>query len=325
MSQGCKGVWVYSELAQLALELLGKGRALADGLGSELAVVLLGPDESANDYIQHGADKVYVATDPQLNKFQVDTYTDVLTALVNEHKPDILLIGATRNGLEFAPRLAERLKTGCITETTRLELDAERKFVLMDRIAYGGNLVDTQISKSKPQIATVPRGLFSALPADPSRKGEVIKVEQKIGIPGTKLLETRSKTGKGVKLPDAPVIVSFGRGVKKKEDIALIEQLAQAVGGVIGCSRPIAEDLRWLPEEQYIGLSGQKVSPKLYLACGISGQIQHLTGIRNSRVIVAINNDPKAPIFEFCDYGVVGDLYEVIPALTDEIKQLSGK
>lgn len=186
----------------------------------------------------------------------------------------------------------------------------------------GGNLAETQISRSKPQIATIPKGLFSALPADTSRKGEAIKVEPKIKPPSTKLIETKPKPAKSVKLVDAPVIVSFGRGVRKKEDIALIEQFAQAVGGVVGCSRPIAEDLRWLPEEQYIGLSGQKVSPKLYFALGISGQIQHLTGIRNSRIIVAVNNDPKAPIFEFSDYGIVADLYQLIPAFTEAVKQL---
>lgn len=321
MAQQNKGVWVFSELTQLALELLGKGRSLADKLGAEL--VALSTGEDGQKLIQHGADKVFLLSDTSLSTFQVDTYTDAFTALVTEHKPDVLLIGATRNGLEFAPRLAERLKTGCVTEATRLETDAEKNYVLIDRVSWSGNLVETHISRSKPQIATVAKGLFSALPANPSRKGEVVKVEPKIKPPSTKLLETKPKPAKGVKLADAPVIVSFGRGVRKKEDMAVIEQLAQAVGGVVGCSRPIAEDLGWLPEEQYIGLSGQKVSPKLYFALGISGQIQHLTGIRNSRIIVAVNNDPKAPIFEFSDYGIVADLYQVIPTLTDAIKQLS--
>ncbi len=323
MSQEHKGVWVFSEIPQLALELLGKGRELAGHLGTELVAVSTGSRNDGHEYIQHGADKVFLLADPMLNTFQVDTYTDALTGLVNEHKPDLILIGATRNGLEFAPRLAERLKTGCVTEATRLELDAEKKFVLMDRVTWGGNLVETHISRSKPQIATIPKGLFSTLPADPSRKGEITKVEPKIGLPSTKLVDTKPKTAKGVRLSDAPVIVSFGRGVKRKEDVALIEEFAQAVGGVVGCSRPIAEDLHWLPEEQYIGLSGQKVSPKLYFACGISGQIQHLTGMRNSRIIVAINSDPKAPIFEFSDYGLVADLYQIIPALTEALKQLS--
>jgi len=320
MAQENKGVWVFSELPQLALELIGKGRALADQLGTYLAAVSTADDPQR--LIHHGADKVFSASDPTLKTFQVDTYTDALEALVNEHKPDILLIGATRSGLEFAPRLAERLKTGCVTEAARLEPDAEKNYILTDRITLGGNLVETQVSKSKPQIATIPKGLFSQLPADASRKGEVIKVEPKIKPPSTKLVETKPKPTKGVKLSDATAIVAFGRGVRKKDDISIIEQFAQTVGAVVGCSRPIAEDLRWLPEEQYIGLSGQKVSPKLYFALGISGQIQHLTGIRNSRIIVAVNNDPKAPIFEFSDYGIVADLYQAIPAFTNAVKQL---
>jgi electron transfer flavoprotein alpha subunit len=323
MSEEQKGVWVFSELPQLTLELLGKGRTLANDLGTELTAVLAGPNQDTERYIQHGADKVISLEDPLLNTFQVDTYTDALTELINQHKPDVLLIGATRSGLEFAPRLAERLKTGCVTETTRLELDAEKKFVLMDRVAWGGNIIETQISRAKPQIATIPKGLFSALPADPSRKGEVIKFQPKVKPASTRVLETKPKATKSVKLADAQVIIAFGRGVRKKEDMAMIESFAQTVSGVIGCSRPIAEDLGWLPEEQYIGLSGQKVGPKLYFACGISGQIQHVTGIRNSRIIVAINNDPKAPIFEFSDYGLVADLYDAIPALTEAIKQLS--
>jgi electron transfer flavoprotein alpha subunit len=149
-----------------------------------------------------------------------------------------------------------------------------------------------------------------------------VKVEPKLKPPSTKLLETMPKVAKGVRLVDATVIVSFGRGVRKKEDMPLIEQFAQTVGGAVGCSRPVAEDLHWLPVDQYVGLSGQKVSPKLYFACGISGQIQHLTGIRNSRIIVAINNDSKAPIFEYCDYGIVGDLYQLLPALTETVKQI---
>jgi electron transfer flavoprotein alpha subunit len=322
MAQENKGVWVFSELPSLAFELLGKGRTLADQLGAKLAVVSIGTSGNGDEYIQHGADQVFQVIDPAMATFQVDTYTDAISALVSEHKPDVLLIGSTRNGLEFAPRLAERLKVGCVTEATRLELDAEKKFVLMDRVTYGGNLVETHISRSKPQMATIAKGLFSPLPIDASRKGEIVKVEPKIKPPSTNVLKTEPKTAKGVRLADAAAIVSLGRGVRKKEDMALIEQFAQTVGGAVGCSRPIAEDLHWLPIEQYVGLSGQKVSPKVYFACGISGQIQHLTGIRSSRIIVAINNDPKAPIFEYCDYGVVGDLYQLIPAITDAVKKI---
>lgn len=315
------GVWVFSESHALMLELLGKGRKFAYDLHTEL-VAITNNDAQTQELIQHGADKALVVSNPELNQFQVDTYTDAFEGLITERKPDILLIGATRNGLEFAPRLAERLKTGCVTEATRLELDAEKKFLLMDRVTCGGNLTETHISKVKPQIATVARGLFQPIPADNARKGEVAKVEAKCKPPSTKLVETKPKSAKGAKLSDAAVIVSFGRGVRKKEDMAMVEELAKAMGAVLGCSRPIAEDLHWLPEDQYVGLSGQKVNPKLYLALGISGQIQHLTGIRNSRVIVAVNNDPKAPIFEFSDYNIIADIYQMIPALTDAVKQV---
>ena len=302
------------------LELLGKGRKFADELGTELVSITKDHQESES-LIQHGADKVLAISNPELSQFQVDTYTDAFESLITERKPDILLIGATRIGLEFAPRLAERLKTGCVTEATRLELDADKKFLLMDRVTCGGNITETQISKAKPQIATVAKGLSSSIPADSSRKGQIVQVEAKFKPPNTRVVETKPKSAKGARLTDAAIIVSFGRGVRKKEDIVMVEQLAQAIGGVVGCSRPIAEDLRWLPEDQYVGLSGQKVSPKLYLALGISGQIQHLTGIRNSRIIVAVNNDPKAPIFEFSDYNIVADIYQMIPALTDTVKQ----
>lgn len=322
MGENDHQVWVFSEQPPLVLELLGKGSALAKSLESKLIAVSIGRSERTEDYIKHGADKVLTVSDPALTDFQVDTYTDVLTALATEHKPDVILIGATRNGLELAPRLAERLKTGCVTEATRIELDAEKKYLLMDRVTWGGNVIETHISRVKPQIATVAQGLFSPLPADDSHKGQEMKVEPKINAPTTKLLEKKPKKATGVRLADASVIVSFGRGVRKKEDIPMIDKFAEAVGGVVGCSRPIAEDQGWLPKEQYIGLSGQKVNPKLYFACGISGQIQHNTGIRNSKVIVSINNDSKAPIFEFSDYGIIADLYQVLPTLTETIKQL---
>jgi len=322
MGQENRDIWVFSEQPQHVFELLGKGAGLAKELSSNL-IAIATTSTNADEYVSHGADKVILVNNPLLGEFQVDTYTDALSDLAYEHKPEIILIGATRNGLELAPRLAERLKTGCVTEVTKIELDADKKFLLMDRVTMGGNLVETHISRSKPQIATIPKGLFAPSTIDSSHKGQVIVADPKVRAPTTKLLEKKPKEAKGVKLSDATIIVSFGRGVRKKEDVIMIENFAKAVGGVVGCSRPIAEDLGWLPEEQYIGLSGQKVNPKLYFACGISGQIQHLTGIRNSKVIVSINNDPKAPIFEFSDYGIVGDLYTVLPLLTDAVRQLA--
>ena len=269
--------------------------------------------------------KVLSLEDPLLNTFHVDTYTDAFTELVNEHRPEILLIGATRNGLEFAPRTGRTTEDRMRDRSNEIRTYAERKYLLMDRIAVGGQRRRDANLAIKTSDRNDPERHIPPLPADSSRNGEIIKAQPKIKPPSTKVLETKPKATKGVKLSEAQVIVSFGRGVRKKEDMAMIESFAEAVGGTIGCSRPIAEDLGWLPEEQYIGLSGQKVSPKLYFACGISGQIQHLTGIRNSRTIVAINNDSKAPIFEFSDYGLVADLYEAIPALTEAIKGLRKK
>ena len=320
MGQEKRDVWVFSEQPRIVFELLGKADMLSKELGSEL-VAFANTTSNAEEYIKRGANKVLLVNNSLLNEFHVDPYTDALSALADKYKPEVILIGATKNGLELAPRLAERLKTGCVSEVVKIELDADRKFLLMDRVTMGGNLVETHIIRSKPQIATVPKGLFPQNPSDPSRKGQIIAEEPDIKPPTTNLLEERPKEAKGVKLSDASIIVSFGRGVRKKEDMQIVEKFAAAVKGVIGCSRPIAEDLRWLPEEQYIGLSGQKVNPKLYFACGISGQIQHLTGIRNSKVIVSINNDPKAPIFEFTDYGIVADLYDMLPLLTEAVKQ----
>jgi len=317
-----RGVWVFSEVPSLAFELLAKGKTLANDLQTELAAISVGRSDPEK-FFHYGADRVLQIKNQLLYVFQVETYTDAFASLATERKPDIILIGATRNGLEFAPRLAERLKSGCVTEVGRLELDAERKALLMDRITFGGNVVETHVCRAKPQIATVPKGLFSPLPADESRTGDLETVDVDVKPPNTRLLESRTKQSKGVRVGEAAVVVSLGRGVRRKEDISLIEKFAEAVGGALGCSRPIAEDLHWLPVDQYIGLSGQKVSPKLYIACGISGQVQHLTGIRNSRIIVAINSDSKAPIFEYSDYGIVGDLYEFVPALTDALKKAS--
>lgn len=309
----------------MVAELLGKAVELARASGTESAAVGFGKDakETARQYIAAGADKVYAVEDPAAEALHPETRVDALHNIITEHKPDVVLIGATKHGVEIAPRLAERLKTGCCTEVIKLELEAEKSYVVMDRLSYGGNLVETQIIRARPQIATVPRGICKPLPPDPNRKGEIINVSPKIDPPRIKVTEARRKEVTGVRVTEAGVIVSVGRGVRRKEDIGMIEELARTMGGVVGCSRPIAEDLKWLPEEHYIGLSGQKVSPKLYVACGISGQIQHLTGIRNSRIIVAINTDPKAPIFDYADYGVVADLYQVVPALTDVLKKMA--
>lgn len=326
-SEKHEGVWVFSEAPNVARELLSKGRDLSGKLGTHLAAVSIGEDvsETSKDLIAFGADKVYTAQDASLKTFQVHPYSEALTGMVQTYKPDVVLFGATRSGLELAARLAERLKTGCCTECSKLDIDIEKKCVVVDRLILGGNITETLTVRSKPQIFTLPKGVFQPLGKDPSRTGEIVKVQPKLTESPVKVLERKPKQFAGVRITDAEAIVSFGRGLKKKEDIPVVEGLAKTINGVVGCSRPIAEDLKWLPVDQYVGLSGQKVAPKLYIACGISGQIQHITGIQNARVVVAVNTDSKAPIFEYSDYGIVGDLYKIVPAIVEAYRKLSSK
>jgi len=326
-SEKHEGVWAFSESSSVAKELLSKGRELAGKLGTHLAAVTIGEDasETSKELIVFGADKVYTAQDASLETFQVHPCSEVLTEMIQTYKPDVVLIGATRSGLELAARLSERLKTGCCTECSKLDVDPEKKRVVVDRLILGGNITETLTVRSKPQIFTLPKGVFQPLGKDASRTGEVVKVQPKLTESPVRVLERKPKQFAGVRITDAEAIVSFGRGVKKKEDMPVVEGLAKAINGVVGCSRPIAEDLKWLPVDQYVGLSGQKVAPKLYIACGISGQIQHITGIQNARVVVAVNTDPKAPIFEYSDYGIVGDLYKIVPAIVEAFRKLSSK
>jgi electron transfer flavoprotein alpha subunit len=314
-----KGVWVFSENYDLTLEMLGKGRKIADTLKTELVAVLVGfnVQGKANDLIKHGADKAYLIDNPALERFQAEAYLGVLHSLTANYKPNILLIGSTKNGKPFAARLATRLETGCVPDCGRLSVD-EKGRLIGERITYGGNAVAKVTFRSKPQIATVPARAFEKLePQD--RSGEVTKLDVKIEEPKTEVVETKPLETSSVNIEEAEVIVSCGRGLEKKEDKALLEDLAKILGGQVGNSRPLAEDRKWFTE--WVGLSGHKVKPKLYVACGISGVIQHVAGIRDSKIIVAINNDPEAPIFEVGDYGVVGDLYEVLPALTEALKK----
>jgi electron transfer flavoprotein alpha subunit len=314
-----KGVLVFSENYDLTLELLGKGRELADKLQAELAAVLIGHNlrEKANDMIKYGANKVYLVDNPALARFQVEPYLSVLHNLTTNYKPEILLVGSTRNGKPIASRLAIRLETGCIPDCTRLSIDEKGRLV-GERITYGGNAVAKVTFTTKPQIATVPSRAFEKLEPK-ERTGQVIKLDVKIDEPKTEVVGTKPISTSAVKIEEADVIVSCGRGLEKKEDKVLLDELAQLLGGQVGNTRPLAEDRKWFTE--WVGLSGHKVKPKLYIACGLSGIIQHVAGIRDSKIIVAINKDAEAPIFEVADYGVVGDLYQVLPALKEALKK----
>jgi len=316
-----KGVWVFSENKDLMLELLGKGSELANKLQTELTAVLLGHEVSsqANELIAHGANKVYMIDQPYFKNLHADHYTSALTSLVNQHKPEILLIGATKRGKEIASRLATKLETGCVSDCTELLID-EKGRLLMNRVVYGGNAIATEICRTKPQIATVPPRTFEKLERT-DRKGEVVKVDPKVEKPRTEIVETKEIEAAQVKLEEAKAIVACGRGIEKNEDIRIVEELAKVLSGLVGYTRPLCEDRKWYTE--WIGLSGHKVKPDLYIACGISGVIQHIAGIRDSKIIVAINKDPEAPIFEIADYIIVGDIYEVVPALSAALKKLA--
>jgi len=315
-----KGVWVFSENKDLMLELLGKGSELTNRLRGELAAVLLGCNikNSAKELIGYGANKVYVVDYPLFKAFHAEPYASALTHLAQQYKPEVLLIGSTRRGKELASRVATRLETGCVPDCTQLSID-EKGELLMSRVVYGGNAIATEVCRTKPQMATVPPRAFEK-PEYKEGKGEVIEAEVKLEEPRTEVVEVREIEAAKVKIEEAKVVVAGGRGVQKKEDFQILEELAQVLGGQVGYTRPLAEDRKWFTE--WIGLSGHKVKPALYIACGISGVIQHVAGIRDSQIIVGINKDSEAPIFEVADYIVVGDLYEVVPALSAALKKL---
>jgi electron transfer flavoprotein alpha subunit len=316
------GVLVFSEKHDLMLEMLGKGREIADKLQTSLAAVLVGfnVQEKADEMIKCGTDKVYLVDNQALEHFQIETYLSILHNLAVSCKPEIIFIGSTRNGKSLAARLATRLEVGCVPDCNRLSID-EKRGLVGERITYGGNAVAKIAWKTKPQIATVPARAFEK-PEPKDHNGQLVKLDVKIEESRTEIVETKPLETSAVRIEDADVIVSCGRGLGKKEDRALLDELATVLCGQVGCSRPLAEDRKWFAE--WVGLSGHKVKPKLYIACGISGVIQHVAGIRDAKVIVAINKDENAPIFEVADYGVVGNLYEILPALKEALKNQLG-
>lgn len=318
-------IWVFSEDKNVALELLAKGRELADDLKCKLAFILLGSDvkREADEYIASGADTIYIKDDPVLAQFYVEPYKSVIAGLAKEKNPSMILVGGTRRGKELAPRVAQNLETGCITDC--IELRVEDSKLVAERLMYGGNAVATGSFRKEPQVAIVPPRRFEKLPKDDSRKGEIVEIDVSIEDPRTKIVETKEREIGGVRIEDARIIVSAGRGFKKKEDLELIRELAKLLEGEVGSSRPLAADLKWLSEDHWVGLSGHKVKPDLYIAIGISGQIQHLAGMRDSKIIVAINSDEEAPILSVADYGLVADLYQAIPRLVEAIKRELGK
>ena len=282
-------IFVFSEDNETAFEILAEARKLADSSKSKIAAISFGGCE--DDHIACGADIVFsINIEPH-----EDSVVEGISQLIDQYKPETLLIGSTKFGREVAPRIGQRFGAGCATDCIDFLKDNEN--LIVKRLVLGGRFIATQRFLRKPQIATVPPRRFEKN-INRSRKGEIIKISFKPAETRIQVMETKKKSPQEINIEEANIIVSAGRGLKKKEDLRLIEALANVLGGAMGCSRSIAVDLKWLPEEHWIGLSGHKVNPRLYIAIGISGQVQHIAGIRESRTIIAINKDPNAPIFK---------------------------
>lgn len=325
------GVWVFAEqrdgeLQKVSLELLGKGREMADKLNTELVAVLLGynTDEIAKELLAYGADKVIVADDQLLSHFSTDAYAKVICELSNERKPEVIFIGATFIGRDLGPRIAARLTTGLTADCTALDIDSENGNLLATRPAFGGNLMATIVcADHRPQMATVRPGVFSKLEKD-AAKEDATKIE-KINVNLT-ADDIRTKVQEVVKLAkevediaEANIIVAGGRGVGSKENVAKLQELAEVLGGTVAASRAAIEK-EWIDKEVQVGQTGKTVRPQLYIACGISGAIQHLAGMQDSDYIIAINKDENAPIMQVADLAIVGDLNKVVPELIAQVK-----
>jgi electron transfer flavoprotein alpha subunit len=323
-----RGVWVFAEqrrgvLKNVVFELLSKGRELADTLKTELAAVCLGHNvKDIDQLIAYGADKVYLVDSPDLADNQEDYLTHGMVRLIREHQPEIVLAGATALGRSFIPRVAAILNTGLTADCTGLDIDTEKRLLRQTRPTFGGNIMATIICPEKrPQMSTVRPRVFKKNTPDPARKGQIIKVDfKKEGITAkTKLLNFIEDVTETIKLEDADIIVSGGRGLGKAENFKLIQELADTLGAALGSSRA-AVDEGWIPYSHQVGQTGKTVCPRLYIACGISGAIQHLAGMQTSDCIVAINDNPDAPIFQVAHYGIVGDLFQVVPMLIKKLK-----
>ncbi len=325
-----RGVWVVAEqmdgrLRNVTLELLGAGRRLADKLGEELYAVIIGyrVRELADVLAEYGADKILVADHKLLERYSTDGYAAVLYDMISNYKPSIVLLGATMNGRDLAPRVAARLKTGLTADCTGLDINSAGQLV-QTRPAFGGNVMATILCpRTRPQMATVRPRVMKMPKPEPGRTAEIIDYPVKIEASDirTKILEiVREVHEETANIEEADIIVSAGRGIGSKENLSLIRELADVLHAAVGGSRAIV-DLGWLPHHQQVGQTGKTVSPKLYIAVGISGAIQHLVGMQTSETIIAINKDPEAPIFDVADFGIVGDLFEIVPALTRQLRE----
>jgi electron transfer flavoprotein alpha subunit len=327
-----QGVWVFTEqhkgdVASVSLELLGEGRKLADKKGTKLSAIFIGSGikNKTRDLIAYGADIVYLADDPALKEFNDDSYAAVLTTLAHQHKPEIILAGATAIGRSFFPKVAATLYTGLTADCTMLDIDAATGHLHQTRPAFGGNIMATIVTPNhRPQMATVRHKVMKPAQRDEARKGEVIEVAyNQSGALRTKVLRTVEELGETVNICEADIIVAGGRGLGSQKNFHLIEELAKVLGGAVAATRG-AVDEGWIPYSHQVGQTGKTVCPKLYIACGISGAIQHVAGMQSSETIVAINKDPDAPIFSVATYGIVGDVHEVVPVMIKKFREMRG-
>ncbi len=325
-----KGIWVFLEqkngkVQSVSYELLGKAQELAKKLNCQVSGILIGNklEDQIDELIFCGADNIYLVEAPELFNFQDEPYTNILVELVKKYKPEILLCGATNIGRSLISRVAINIKAGLTADCTGLDIDLDKKILLQTRPAFGGNIMATIISPNyRPQMATVRHKVFSPMAPDKKRKGKIIKesFDSSLYFSRTKLLDIVEEVESLVNLAEADIIVSGGRGMGGPENFKLLEELAHSLGAAVGSSRA-AVDAGWMPYSHQVGQTGRTVAPKIYIACGISGQIQHLVGMQSSKIIVAINKDPEAPIFKVATYGIVGDLFQIVPALTKKFKE----
>jgi electron transfer flavoprotein alpha subunit len=311
-------------LKKISLEMLGEGRNIADQLGGDVQAVALGHGvaDVATTLAHYGAQKIFVADDPSLENYTAEGYTNVLANLVKQTRPALVLLGATTAGKDLAPRLAARLAVGLASDCTGFAVqDGE---VLMTRPIYAGKAIATIKEAGRPYMATIRPNIFAAPEADTSRAAEVENIPADAGEIRAKVLEMIMEAGERVELTEADIVVSGGRGLKAPEHFALIEELADVLGAAVGASRATV-DAGWKDHSYQVGQTGKVVTPTLYIACGISGAIQHLAGMKTSKYIVAVNKDPEAPIFKVADYGIVGDLFKVVPVLAEEFKKMKAE
>lgn len=329
-----KGVWVFAEqrngeLQKVALELLGKGREIADKLGTPLTALLLGHkniDEMTEKLGAYGADRVLVCDHELLGHYTTDGYTKAIAEVANDQKPEIIFIGASFIGRDLGPRVAARLETGLTADCTGLDIDLEdNNNLLMTRPAFGGNLMATIVcGEHRPQMSTVRPGVFEKLPADAAREFKVENFEVKLEPSDirTEVVEVVKSMKETVDITEAKILVSGGRGVGSKENFAILKEAADALGGIVSGSRA-AVDNGWIEKAMQVGQTGKTVRPNIYIACGISGAIQHLAGMQESNFIIAINKDADSPIMKVADVALVGDYAKILPEIVAQYKVLN--